>query len=169
MKEPLLDAGVETDAPLRLQTRIVGEGQLEAARRADARAEAAVQPRGAKLGPRTRLVRKIGDRNPRVHLDDGACGEQRPGSEAIRRQLLRANVVHAHPGRQEPSTAGAPAVFRKIRQAGARQQERRAARIGDKRILDLLAVVLESAHQKIFARYGDFAAGVQGRAQVVGE
>ncbi len=47
-EKTLFDAGVEADAFLRLQFRIVGKGQFKAVRGSNARAEASVNPCPAK-------------------------------------------------------------------------------------------------------------------------
>ena len=115
------------------------------------------------------LIRKIGDRDARVNLGGRACRQQRTQAKSVGWQLAGANIIHAQSRRDEPARAGTPAVLGKIRQAGARQQERRVARIRNVSVLDLLAVVFESHHQHVFIGHCNFAPRVQNAAQIVGE
>src|SRR5581483_6098761 len=122
--------------------RIIRERQLEAIRRTDAGAEAAVQPRCAEAPAASSLAQRKGAGDARVDLRNGTRRNERP-REAIRRQCACAQVVDTNACRQEPAARWIPPILAKVGIAGARQNESRIVGVGDERVLELLAHVLE--------------------------
>ena len=99
LEESLLDSGIEADARFRFQVRVVGEGQIESVRRADARAEAGVQA-GSIHRAAVRFPQHIRRRHARIHFDNRTGRKQRAvsrnrpaGSDCVRKSSTRNPVV----------------------------------------------------------------------------